>query len=594
MRLWVDTKTMSTFIKAPEEIELSNYIDEMDAQLETLNARLVYGDGIYVGVNILREFYKGKHWSYRKEGGGAMRTFNYCYTVIENMTAFLANEAPETHSQPRDTSDPVERVRSEGIDQLLGEVHRINKFPLMFQKGARCGSLNGVTFIFGAIWDEQAKMIRYWNIENVENIRPIWKDSNFNELEGFINRYYINPATFRKRFKTQIEERGIDMNDVKPFKVAVRKVPAIGDKPSWTRSSNLGMNMYEVQEYYDDTYYMTRVIGEGGRCMVVDFFAHNSGFVPGIWIPNVHIPGEPNGTSDIENLLDAQVAYNESKSNEEDIIRQVAFTSLWGKNLDNYSVIETGVGALYNFNDEADLQAIPRSNNPLVLEQYQRDIQGDIINLSGQNQALYPGGAKSVLASTGRALSVLMQGINNKVSLRKNFWKDALETLNRSILILAEKKIDNAKLLIDGNYRTDVFISSVLLRDVTEEINKFNAKLQSMTTTQKNLGIPSPTEEQKLMKEELKDPIFGVEIARQPGLLQQILAAAMQQEMQSANAAGGGSEQNPELAIMEEEGSGASPIAAPQQRGASKQSPAGAVSASGQRATGASVAKGKK
>lgn len=586
---------MSIFIKNPDEVELSNYIDEMDTQLETANSRLVYGDGVYVGLNILREFYKGKQWQYRKEGGGAMRTFNYCFTVVENMTAFLANEVPEIHSTPRDSADAVERVRSEGIDQLLGEVHRLNKFPLVFQKGVRGGSLNGVSFIFGAIWDDEAKAIRYWNIEHPENIRPIWRDSNFTEMEGFINRYFINPRSFQKKFKKQIEERGIDLGDIKPFKVSTAKVPAVGDKPSWTRSTNLGQDMYEVQEYYDDTYYMARVIGEGGKKEVVEFFNHDYGFVPGHWIPNIQQPGEANGTSDIENILDAQVAYNESKSNEEDILRQVAFTSLWGKNLDNYSVIETGVGALYNFNDEAELNAIPRSNNPLVLEQYQRDIQGDIINLSGQNQALYPGGARSVLASTGRALSVLMQGINNKISLRKHFWKDAIETLNRDILILAEKKIPNANLLIDGNYRNEVFISSVLLRDVTEEINKFNAKLQSMTTTQKNLGIPSPTEEQKLMKEELKDPIFGVEIARQPGLLQQILQQAMQKEMQAAAEAGGGSEQNPELAILNEEGeAGAQPAATPQQRNASAQSPEGAVAASGQRATGVPTVKSKK
>ena len=584
---------MSIFEKTPDEVELSEYIDDMDKQLETANSRLVYGDGVYVGLNILREFYKGKQWQYKKEGGGAMRTFNYCFTIVENMTAFLANEAPEIHSTPRDTSDAIERIRSEGIDQVLGEVHRLNKFPLMFQKGVRCGSLNGVSFLFGAIWDDEAKAIRYWNIENPENIRPIWRDSNFTAMEGFINCYYINPRSFKKKFKVQMEERGINIDEIKPLNVKITKQPAIGDRPSYARTANLGQDMYQVQEYYDDTYYMVRVIGEGSKKLVVDFFKHDYGFVPGHWIPNIHQPGEAIGTSDIENVLDAQVAYNESKSNEEDILRQVAFTSLWGKNLDNYSVIETGVGALYNFNDEAELNAIPRSNNPLVLEQYQRDIQGDIINLSGQNQALYPGGARSVLASTGRALSVLMQGINNKISLRKHFWKDAIETLNRDILILAEKKIPNAKQLIDGNYRNEVFISSVLLRDVTEEINKFNAKLQSMTTTQKNLGIPSPTEEQKLMKEELKDPIFGVEIARQPGLLQQILAAALQKEQEAA-AAAGGSEQNPELAIMNEEGAGAQPAAVPQQRNASTQSPEGAVAASGQRATGVPIAKSKK
>lgn len=587
---------MSVFEPQLEEKELNAYVDEVDQGLEVAHSRFVNGDGIYVGTNILRDFYKGKHWSYKKEGGGSMRTYNYCFSIVENMTAFLANESPEYYSVPRDLTDPIERSRSEGITQFLGEVHRINKLGLMFQKGSRIGSLTGVTFLFGCVWDDEAKAIRYWNIENPENIRPIWRDSNFTEMEGFINRYFITVKSFQKQFKKQLKEREINPNSVNGFTLTVnRKAKGGYHEPMWEKATSVAgqqdIPMVEVQEYYDDTFYMARVIGAGTQKFVVDFFKHDYGFVPGIFIPNIHLPGSGSGTSDIENVLDAQIAYNESKSNEEDIIRQVAFTALWGKNLDNYSVIDTGVGQIYNFNDEADLQAIPRSTNPMTVENFERSVQGDLVNLSGQNQALYPGGVKSVLASTGRALAVLMQGINNKVSLRKGFWKDAVETMNRNILILAEQKIPNAKILIEKNYRTEVFIPSVLLRDVTEEINKFNAKLQSMTTTQKNLGIPSPSEEQKLMKEELKDPIFGVEISRQPGLLQAVIQQEVQRVMQMN---GGGTEENPELAIQTEEGAPGGekqPMNTPQQRSASPTSKTGAVRAQGQRTTGVPVKK---
>lgn len=596
---------MSVFETQLEEKELSDFLDEVDQQLESENVSFRSGDGTYVGTEVLRKFYKGDHWTYRKEGGGAMRTFNYCFTIVENMTAFLANETPETHSQPRDISDAIERSRSEGITEVLSEVHRINKLPIQFQKGVRIGSLTGVSFVFGPIFDEATNAIRYWNIENPENIRPIWRDENFSEMLGFVNDYQMNLAAFKKQYKKQLLARGIDPGSVS----GLPKVPGGSKKgegglhePAWKRAGNSGSGdvpMVRIKEYYDDQFYMAKLVYGASRTgIVIDFFKHDYGFVPGYWIPNIHLPGEAKGTSDIENVLDAQVAYNESKSNEEDIVRQVAFSALWGRNLDNYSVIESGVGQIYNFNDEADLQAMPRSQNPVVLSNFERDIQGDLINLSGQNQAMYPGGARQVLASTGRALSVLMQGINNKVSLRKTYWKDMLESLNRNILILVEKKVENGKELVDGNYRTDVFISSVLLRDVTEEINKFNAKLQSMTTTQKNLGIPSPNEEQKLMKEELKDPIFGVEIARQPGLLQQILAQAVQQEMQQSGGVppGAGGAENPELAMLgggEGEPAGAQPAATPQQRNA-RATPEGNVRAEGQRRTGAPAVRAKR
>jgi len=584
------------FEKTEEEKELEEYIQEIDQQLEFDNSDFVNGDGIYVGTKVLRDFYKGKQWLYRKEGGAVMRTYNYCFSVVENMTSFLANETPEIYSVPRDIADPYERARSEGITEYLAEIHRINKLPLQFQKGVRIGSLTGMTFIFGAVYDADSGAITYQVIENPENIRPIWRDSNFSSLQGFINRYEISVKSFKKNFKKQIKERGIDVDNLAAINTKSPKAEGGISEPAYRKArTESKVPMVSIREYYDDEFFVSQVIDGNGKVINIDFLNHDYGFVPGILIPNIHLPGEGKGTSDIENVLDSQVAYNESKSNEEDIIRQVAFTALWGKNLDNYSVIQTGVGSIYNFNDEAELNPMPRSANPLVLENFERGVQGDLINLSGQNQALYPGGAKGVLASTGRALSVMMQGINNKVSCRKTFWKDALETLNRNILILTEKKIENGKELIGGNYRTDVFISSVLLRDVTEEINKFNAKLQSMTTTQKNLGISSPSGEQKLMKEELKDPIFSVEISRQPALLQSII----QQELQAMLGGGGegmtmaggeGGEENPEQAIMaggEGEPAGKQPAASPQQRGASRTSPEGAVRAEGQRKTGA-------
>jgi hypothetical protein len=197
-----------------------------------------------------------------------------------------------------------------------------------------------------------------------------------------------------------------------------------------------------------------------------------------------------------------------------------------------------------------------------------------------------------------------MQGVNNKISLRKNFWVEALITLNRNCLILVERFVPGADDLIDGNYKTEVFISSVLLRDVTEEINKFNSKIQSLTTTQKNLGIPSPSEEQKLIKEELKDPIFGVEISRQPALLQQVIQMELQRMQQEGQMGGAqdelsmtGGEANPEQALLgtgQGEPAGSQPAATPQQRNASRQSPEGAVRAAGQRATGVSQVRSNK
>jgi len=281
----------------------------------------------------------------------------------------------------------------------------------------------------------------------------------------------------------------------------------------------------------------------------------------------------------VEHELDPQQEYNERASDLADIIKEIAKPSYWGKNLDNLTEVRSGQIVIYQVGDDGDIQAMPKSGQTMAVESYLNDRKNDIIALSGLNQVLYPG--SQVLQSTGRALSVVMQGVNNKVSLRKEWWTKAFKDLNKTILYHAEQNIPQAKLLIGGYYKSDVFISSVLMRSVADEINKFQAKIQSLTTTQHNVGIPNPSEEQKLMKEELQDEILATEIAKQPGLLHQILAervALMNQQTGGAMTAmgqGGLNGANPPISTEAENEPGQNPQSG--QGVASPVSPEGAM-----------------
>lgn len=515
-----DTPTKD--IDSDRAIELKNYIGSIEANLRLDWTRRVYGDGVYSGYNVLRDFYKGKQWSFKKEGGGTMRTYNYIFTVVENMTAFLTNEPPQMSCPPAKLDDPLERVLAEGRTKLLTAVHEDNDLRLVFQRAVRTGSITGDTFIFGAIptfttegdGDKTFDRIRYWNIERPETIRVIWKDENFNDIQGFIKHYRIPVATAERMFKEEIRAMNIvvtaDHDAQNPNSIEPTNIP-----------------MVTVKEYWDDKEYMLMF---NSANKIVHYVKHDWGFVPLHYIPNIHLPGEPKGTSDIEHELDPQQEYNERASDLADIIKEITKPTYWGRNLDNLSEVRSGQIVIYQVGEDGDIQAMPKSGQTVAIEQYLNDRKNDIIALSGLNQVLYPG--PQTLQATGRALSVIMQGVNNKISLRKGWWETAFKKLNMQILFLAEQHVPKARLLIGGFYKTDVFISSVLLRSVADEINKFQSKVQSLTTTQHNVGIPNPSEEQKLMKQELQDEILATEIARQPGLLHQILAnrvAAMNQ-----------------------------------------------------------------
>lgn len=520
-------ETMSIGETNTRAVLLAKELTALEGTIRLDWTRRVYGDGVYSGYQTLRDFYKGKQWSFRKEGGGTMRTYNYVFTIVENMTAFLTNEPPQMSCPPRNVTDPIERSLAEGRTKLLDAVHEDNAVSLVFQRAVRGGSITGDAFIFGAIPTFKTKedgtkvfdRIRYWNIEKPEHIQVLWKDENFTEMDGFIKKYRISVESAKRLFKEELKD--------KQFKV---QADYDAENPSSTQTSEVPM--CTIKELWTEDEYLLMFNNDNKP---VHYVKHDWGFVPLQYIPNIHLPGEPKGTSDIEHELDPQQEYNERASDLADIIKEIAKPAYWGKNLDNLTEVRSGQIVIYQVGDDGDIQAMPKSGQTFPLENYLNDRKNDIIALSGLNQVLYPG--NQVLQATGRALSVVMQGVNNKVSLRKEWWIRAFKELNKSILYHAEQHVPDAKLLIGGYYKTDVFISSVLLRSVVDEISKFQAKVQSLTTTQKNVGINNPSEEQKLMKEELQDEILATEIAKQPGLLHQILAERIQTMNQST---GGG------------------------------------------------------
>ena len=577
-------KTMSVGEKDSRAIELAKELTALEGTIRLDWTRRVYGDGVYSGYQTLRDFYKGKQWSFRKEGGGTMRTYNYCFTIVENMTAFLTNEPPQISCPPRNVTDPVERSLAEGRTKLLDAIHEDNALSLVFQRAVRTGSITGDAFIFGAIPTFKTKedgtrvfdRIRYWNIEKPEHIQILWKDENFTEMDGFIKKYRISVESAKRLFKEEIMKNKVVVQadyDTENVGGEVQKteVPMVTIKELWTEEEYLLM-------FNNDN-------------KPIHYVKHEFGFVPLQYIPNIHLPGEPKGTSDIEHELDPQQEYNERASDLADIIKEIAKPAYWGKNLDNLTEVRSGQIVIYQVGDDGDIQAMPKSGQTFPLENYLNDRKNDIIALSGLNQVLYPG--NQVLQATGRALSVVMQGVNNKVSLRKEWWVRAFKELNKSILFHAENHIPNAKLLIGGFYKTDVFISSVLLRSVTDEVSKFQAKIQSLTTTMHNVGISNPSEEQKLMKEELSDPILATEIARQPGLLHQIMAERIASMNQSTGGAltsmgmGGINGQPPQIQSEDSAVEGGVP---PQPGVSSPVTPQGAIKGMAARAGGVAVA----
>lgn len=503
-----------------------NYVIKKNAELDRdYQSRLVgisnsTGGKMRAGYKTLRSFYDGDHWSFTPEGGGNTRIYNYCFTIVHTYAAFMTNEPVEFDVPSADIKDEIENVRAETKETLLKKVLRENNFDLMFEESVVSGSLLGDSFIFGPIvrGKGKEKKIIFNRIKKPESIRIIWSDDSYDEIEGFIRHYWISEDTAESLFGDIIKKRKIKLSPTQ-----------IHDRGSASVANESSIPMVEFMEFWN-TEVMVQIISN----QLLDYDEHNLGFLPLEYIRNIPDPNRPWGLSDIENVLDIQAEYNEKQLDLSNITTDEANPKLFGKNL-GPSAINAGSMEMIDIGDEGELLQDPRRTAVPPLEAVINNRRNAIFEIGGVPEILF--GGSGVKEFSGRALSVFMQPVNNRIKGRQARWTKALKSLSANIFKLLEDQF-GAGDLVGGVYDVDIFFPGTLLRNTTDEINKFNAKVQSMKTTMKNIGVPSPRDEMELMKAELSDPQITAEISRAPQLQLQFSPQAQQLAKQQAEGAG--------------------------------------------------------
>jgi len=498
----------ATFFNSLED-QWRNYVIKTNAELEIdcynrkNGIKTQVGTLKYVGYTKLREFFDGDQWEYIPEAGGHLRVYNYVATTVFNYTAFMTNEPVEFDVPPQEITDPIEIARAETKETILKEILRDNEFNIQFEEAAQNGSLLGDSFILGPFYDDLNKRIYFQNVKKPENIKIVWSDDSYREMEGFIHNYYLSLEKAERIFKAQLKEKGINL--------IATLMPSSDETTS--------QQMVEIMEYWDDE---RRVLIINNR--LLDYTEHNWGFIPLLYVRNIPHPERPWGISDVENMLDSQVEYNEKNQDVSEILKASAFPTIFGKNLKPMQ-IQSGLMQLIDIGDEAELMPDPRRAGAAPIEVALNNRRGDIFNISGINEVLY--GGTTVRQATGRALSVLMQSVNNRIKGRQERWSVALQRFSANIFRLLELYF-GAKDIIGGSYKVDIFFPGTLLRNVTDELNKYAREVQSQYTTMKNLGVPSPKDEQTIMKKEKLDKAdLEMEIQQKA---QQMMAEAVAQQ----------------------------------------------------------------
>lgn len=472
----------------------------------------------FVGYNTLEQFYRGDQWDHNEPPGASQKTENYCATIVDNFASLLFDAPVEINCPSADETDELLEMKAEIKEKILYKIYDDNDADeIVFPELSKTGSLYGDGFIKGPLLEKNGSenkkdwQIVFFNVENPANIRLIFTDGNYRKLYGFIDTTPISPVHAEKLYKSKLAARGVDIKDIYKKLKNNAVSGGIKNQPN-TKSITSYQKMLSRSEFWTDKYMCLYLQDE-----LVDWWYHDWGFVPIQYIKNIYTPNHPYGKSDLEDAIDPQLFYTRVNNDLANALKFLSTINLKGKNLDGMEVLVHGLSKIFNMPDDGELDPIQRAGDPYATGTFIDGRRRAILDISGLSDALLSSLGNTNLS--GRSMSMGLQSVIRKLNPRIKRYQRALKHLNKNILILLERYWPETKEIIMGDYSSEVSIISTLLRNIIDEINKLQSGVQSLTTTQKNIGIPQPKIEQKRIKRDLSDPILGPQIARQPGLL---------------------------------------------------------------------------
>lgn len=486
------------------------------------------------GYKTLEQFYRGDQWEKDLPKGHSQKTDNYCATIIDNMSSLVFDDDPEINCPTDDPADDLLELKAEMKEKLIWRTWKDNFFGIEFDDWSKQTSLYGDGFLHGP-WmeknDNGVWEIKFCHIENPGSISLIFKDGSYREIIGYILHKRIYQSVAEDLFGEQARGKGIKLSASRLDRTS---------QGILTNSSEIPM--VEIDELWLKNVHA--VFHEG---KILDFNVHNWGFVPIEYVKNIYIPNHPYGKSDIEDVLDPQQMYNETNNNLADFLKWISSVNLWGKNLEGMEALVAGMSKIYSLPEDGELHAFEKTGDPYITNTYSQQRRGALIELSGLSESMLS--SSQVSNASGRALALAFQGTIRKLNPRIKRFRKSLESLNKNILKLYEIYYPETKIIIDGDYRNEVFLPITLLRNIVDTINKFNSGLISHDTAMREVGVQQPKQEMKLLKKGLSDPILGPQIARNPGALPRLSEDMNQPGDTPMPAQGGGAVASPGGAV---------------------------------------------
>jgi hypothetical protein len=403
------------------------------------------------------DFYVGSHEDYttipgnnsKGKKGHASAVFNYAGRGAKKIAFSLTNNPPTMTFGARKiipkTMFEEEFARAQSIEDFVSEVFKENLF---WYKAYRRGVFNQVVMGDAAIKvypinkgtaENPDWSIKICNHEKIDNLMVGWRgDDNF-AFDFVIAEEKRTIKSVEDEFKIKVPEKLL----VTPEKDTVNFTK---DKTNWAESKlwekgekgavelpeEPDLPSVILTEYDDLNYYCIMIAGQ-----IVEFVIKDDVTYPKIQfftlVPNIPIPRNQWSGSDIDDLVEPQIEFNEASNDERDYIRVGAAQKFLAYNMSDFNPesIKTGSGGVI-FIDSPDNSArfepLQTNVNVFPIDQYLNRVQGVIFDMGVPKVSYGSGGADS-----GRSKAIDYQSMVELLDYKRDSWEMALSDISEKI-----------------------------------------------------------------------------------------------------------------------------------------------------------------
>lgn len=403
--------------------------------------------------------------------------------------------------------------------------------------------------IIKVFWNKQAKRPDARVVENPGNLRIGWGSSDFSVMDWALYEYSISLQEAAIRFPGAVITKNSDgrlhlqiMSSGSPSDPLNQK-PNLKSPEALSRPLPYQPSDYESKQVAVWDYWYKKPDGKGGQAVCNAMFlggalvtpaGEKSSIMEHSYLPDIPYiiisqdtePGNPEGLSMVEDLIDLQVELNRAMAHWMQLVAD-EIDPAWVLEGENADSIPPGMvpkgGEVLAAGAGNTLRPLDKGVNIFPIAELVKSMWDHYHKISGLSEILY--GQVPGAQTSGRAVAIQVEAAANRLDPRRRllysglrellvFWTIMTERVNPKMPVGVDQQTGKKLYapvadIVAGYRRWKIVAPEITPRDLIEntqnELNKVQGNLSSLRTAMDAIGQDSPEAELDLIRQEKMD-----------------------------------------------------------------------------------------